>query len=353
MRHAPEERRGRRRPYGYYGVPPIHKPHWKWLIVSYFFLGGLSAGSSVVATAAETFGDQEDADTVRVGRYVALLALLPCPILLILDLGRPERFYTMLRVFKLRSPMSLGTWGLMVFGMLTSLSGATQAGRDGVFGGTAGPCGWGVWLLRAVPARLIGLLTAPFGFFVGGYAGVLLGATAVPIWAKNVRLLGPLFLSSAAAAGCAAISLVLALLPGRQDQRDRREALERLHRAETVAAAGELAAYVAIHLNSGRLGAPLTDGRLGQLHLGGSLGLGIAFPIALHWIGARLGLPHRLVMILATLASLVGGFIVKYAVVMAGHESADDPVATFEFAGGHLPESMTPDRQADSRARQP
>src|SRR3954454_10675727 len=98
MRHGPDERRGRRRPYSYYGVPPIHKPHWKWLIVSYFFLGGLSGGSYVVATVAEIFGHPDDRDTVRIGRYLAFLALIPCPPLLILDLGRPERFFNMLRV---------------------------------------------------------------------------------------------------------------------------------------------------------------------------------------------------------------------------------------------------------------
>jgi formate-dependent nitrite reductase membrane component NrfD len=348
MQHAPEERHGRRRPYGYYGVPPIHKPHWKWLIISYFFLGGLSAGSSVVATAAEAFGGREDADTVRVGRYLALLALIPCPILLTLDLGRPERFLNMLRVFKLRSPMSIGTWGLLVFGALSTLSGAVQAARDGFLGRTSGPLGSGVRSLRLIPSQLVGLLAAPFGFFVGGYTGVLLGATAVPIWAQNVRLLGPLFLSSALAVGCAAISLVLALLPGR-----RREPLERLRRVETIAATGELAVYLAMHLNSGSLGAPLSQGRLGRLHLGGSLGLGILFPIALHWIGDRLRLPHRPVTVLASLASLVGGFVVKYVVVMAGHASADDPAATFEFTGGHLPEDMTPDQDADPRARRP
>jgi formate-dependent nitrite reductase membrane component NrfD len=332
VRHAPGARRGHRRPYGYYGVPPIHKPHWSWLIIAYFFLGGLSAGSSVVATAAELFGDRDDADTVRVGRYLALLALLPCPVLLILDLGRPERFYTMLRVFKLRSPMSLGTWGLTVFGGLTTLSGMIQGSRDGLLGGPVGR-------LRDWPTRMLGASATPFGFFVGGYTGVLLGATAVPLWAKNARLLGPLFLSSAVAASCAAISLVLALLPGR-----RRPALERLQRAEAVAAAGELAISIALHLNSGRLGAPLTEGRLGRIHLGGSLGLGILTPFALHWAGARLGLPHRLVTVLSSLASLTGGLVVKYAVVMAGHASADDPAATFEYAGGRLPEGMGPDR---------
>lgn len=333
-----EARRGRRRPGTSHGAPPIHKPHWKWLIISYFFLGGVSSGSSIVATVADLFGSREDRETVRVGRYLALLTVLPCPILLILDLGRPEQFLKMLRVFKLRSPMSLGTWGLLAFSGFATLSGAAQGARDGLMGGRLA-------LLRRLtgqlPTRLLGAVGAPFGFFLGGYTGVLLGATAVPIWARNARLLGPLFLSSALAASCAAISLILALLPGRHS--DRSGALARLHRAETVAASGELLAAVAIHLNSGRLGAPLTEGRLGRLHLLGSVGLGILFPLALHRVGPLLGLPHRLVTVVASVASLIGGFIVKYAVVMAGHASADDPAATFEFAGGRSPAQATID----------
>ena len=327
MRHVPEPegRRGRRRPPASHAVPPIHKPHWKWLIISYFFLGGLSGGSYVVATVAELFGHRDDRDTVRIGRYLALLAIIPCPVLLILDLGRPERFLNMLRVLKLRSPMSIGTWGLVAFSGVAALSAAAEASIDGLLGGPARG-------LRSAPRRLIGALGAPLGFFIGGYTGVLLGATAVPIWAKNARLLGPLFLSSAIAVACAAISLVLALLPGRREG-----ALARLRRAETAASICELAAVAAIHLNSGNLGKPLSEGPLGRLHLGGSVGIGILFPMALHLLGSALGLPHRLVAVVASLASLVGGFIVKYAVVMAGHASADDPAATFEYAGGRPP----------------
>jgi len=345
VRHVPEPegRRGRRRPPTYYGVPPIHKPHWKWLIISYFFLGGLSGGSYVVATAAELFGTREDHDTARIGRYLALLSILPCPILLILDLGRPERFLNMLRVLKLRSPMSLGTWGLLTYSGIATLSTAAQAARDGW---RVGPSGF----LRSVPGRFVGALGAPFAMFVGGYTGVLLGATAVPLWAKNARLLGPLFLSSALAVSSAAISLILALLPGQ-----RHTALDRLRRAETVASMAEMFCVAAVHLNSGPLGKPLVEGRLGRLHLAGSVGLGILLPFALHAVATRLRLPHRPVVILASLASLTGGFIMKYAVVMAGHASADDPAATFEYAGGRrrLPigEESAPSEHGGGRPR--
>src|SRR6266568_718601 len=90
----------------YYDYPALKQPFWRWEIIWYFFLGGLSAGCYVIATIASLFGSKEDRAVARTGYYLSLLALLPCPALLIKDLGRPERFLNMLRVFKVKSPMS-------------------------------------------------------------------------------------------------------------------------------------------------------------------------------------------------------------------------------------------------------
>jgi formate-dependent nitrite reductase membrane component NrfD len=308
-------------------APPVHKPHWKWLIIWYFFLGGLSSGSYVVATVAELAGHREDRTAVRVGRYLAALSAVPCPVLLILDLGRPERFLMMFRVLKLRSPMSLGTWVLTIFGGFATLAAGIEGARQGIVGGPTR-------LLGRLPSADIGAVGSLFGLFVGGYTGVLLGATAVPIWAKNARLLGPLFLSGALAASCGLISLVLALLPGRHDA-----TLSRLHRAELCSGLVEAAIVAAIHVRSGLVGRPLSSGLYGAIHLGGSVGAGLLGPLLLHELGPRLGLPHRLLTVLSGMLSLVSSFAVKYAVVMAGHQSADDPSATFEFAGGAAPRS--------------
>jgi formate-dependent nitrite reductase membrane component NrfD len=242
----------------------------------------------------------------------------------------------MLRVLKLRSPMSLGTWGLSVYGLFATLSAGVEAARDGVLGRRGRPIG-------VLPSSLIGLLAAPSGFFVGGYTGVLLGATAVPLWARNVRLLGPLFLSSSVAAACGLISLVLALLPGR-----RAETLARLHRAERCALAIQAVAEVAVELKSGRAGRPLHKGRLGRVHLGGSIGAGLVVPMLVHELGARLGLPQRLTSIVGGLSSVAGALTLKYVIVIAGQESANDPAATFEFAGGRVP---APPTQAGQAAR--
>ena len=116
------------KPTTYYGVPLIHKAGWRWQIILYFFLGGIAGGSYLVAALADLLNIDKKNELVRSGRYLSFVCILASPVLLIMDLGRPERFHHMLRVFKLRSVMSLGTWGLSTFGMCSGLTTAHQAG---------------------------------------------------------------------------------------------------------------------------------------------------------------------------------------------------------------------------------
>src|SRR5881394_3555588 len=118
----------------YYDYPVLKAPVWRWEIILYFFMGGLAAGCYVIATIASLFGSREDRVVARAGYYLSLLALLPCPPLLIKDLGRPERFLNMLRIFKVRSPMSMGTWGLLSFSLFSGVTALIQAARDGLLG---------------------------------------------------------------------------------------------------------------------------------------------------------------------------------------------------------------------------
>ena len=311
----------------YYGVPAIHRPQWRWLIVLYFFLGGLAGASYFVASLAHLFGgaDRENERITRAGRYLSMAALIPCPLLLILDLGRPERFHHMLRVFKVRSPMSVGTWGLTVFGGCCTLSGLHQAARDGLFGRATLPAR----LLRAVPGHAVGLLGTIPAFFVSGYTGVLLAATAVPLWTKNYLLMGPLFLASAASNATAAIALLLSLARGTSER-----TLRRLERLDSLALLGELALLLTVQVRLGPvLGRPLREGRLGRLHRVGVLGLGLGAPLALQAGSVLRGrAPSRLVTRLASLLVLAGGLTFRYVIVLAGQHSADDPRATFALA---------------------
>src|SRR5688572_5873327 len=84
-----EDRPADRPKEGYYGLPAIHGPHWNWLIVAYFYLGGIAGGSYALASVAELLGGEGNRRIARAGRYLSLATLLPCPLLLIFDLGQP------------------------------------------------------------------------------------------------------------------------------------------------------------------------------------------------------------------------------------------------------------------------
>src|SRR6266704_3026257 len=151
----------------YYNTPLIKKAHWSWEVILYFYFGGVAGGSFLVSTLAERLGSMKDAALIRVGRYTALICILISPILLIKDLGRPERFHHMLRVLKLRSAMSLGTWGLTTFGLLCGLTAGYQMAMDGLFDWFPGLSK----MMKALPVKLIESVGSVFGLFVASYTG--------------------------------------------------------------------------------------------------------------------------------------------------------------------------------------
>jgi formate-dependent nitrite reductase membrane component NrfD len=282
--------------------PVMKPPVWTWEVPLYFWFGGIAAGSSFVALACDLTGDERSA---RIARKVALAALVPCPPLLIADLGRPERFYNMLRIFKPRSPMSMGAWALFAFGNL----GAAAVGAD-VLG-------------RRRAARALGAGTAFVGAYLGSYTGVLLSATAVPVWARSRLFLGPIFVCTAAATGAAATRLVL-VASGLPTGHPTREALGRV---ETGAMTAELVLSEINRHRLGRLGDALEEGRAGRLFT------------AAKWL-VRAGVGLRLVRRqggpavhhVASACYLAAGLCFRFAWVGAGPNSARDDEAVARMA---------------------
>ena len=186
----------------------IQVAHWPWYYISvYFFLGGVAAGSYLLATIADVFGDsREDAPIIRFGHYVSAILIIICPLLLVADLGQPLRFWRMLTQFKWDSPVSLGSWGLFLFGFFSVLSALIWLAQEGRFeqGALSSVNG----LLLRLPRRLIACIGALFGIFVAGYTGVLLSATTNPFWNEN-PLLGITFLTSALSTAIALVSILL------------------------------------------------------------------------------------------------------------------------------------------------
>ena len=302
----------------YYGIPPIKEHTWTWEVPVYFWLGGIGAGAHLISTIAQLLGWKDKA-LFRTTRYTVLVTMILSPILLIMDLGRPERFYNMLRIVKLRSPMSTGSWALTIFGVLSGLIAAAQAARDGLLGRDN-------ILVRLVktfiPDRLLSVLALPVGLYVGLYSGILLSATSVPMWARNFLLMGPTFLSSGLSTGLSAISLILHL--GDWGEKRTLEALRRTERIALLFEGGLLAASLA---RMGRWGKPLYSKKLAPLFLGGAILGGILAPFAL-----LAGRETRSKSLLSSVLALLGGLALRFAMIEGGRLSARDPQATFTFA---------------------
>src|SRR5712691_8355831 len=147
----------------------------------------------------------------RTAFIVSFLALIPCPLFLIADLGVKSRFLNLLidaseggLAFKVGTPISLGAWALLVFGLFSFVSFLGAVGESGK--GALAPF---ARLLRGGLGTAWSVVGTAFGLFIAGYTGVLLAASNVAVWSDAGWFLGGLFLASALT-GSAALLLAIA-----------------------------------------------------------------------------------------------------------------------------------------------
>ncbi|WP_255947141.1 NrfD/PsrC family molybdoenzyme membrane anchor subunit [Streptomyces odontomachi] len=274
----------------YYGRPVIKAPAWQARdIAGYFFLGGLAGAGSVFAAGAQLTGRRTMATGLKVSSLVSVSLSAAA---LVHDLGRPERFANMLRVFKPTSPMSVGSWLL------------------GGYGPAAGAAA-----LSAVTGRLprtgatATAAAATLGPAVAAYTGVLAADTAVPAWHDAHRELPYLFTASATAA---ASGMALVLAPTAQNGPARC--------AAALAAGAEQALTRAMERRLGMVAETYRTGRAGTLmRCAGALTAAGAATSVL--FGGR----SRSAAALGGLALLAGSACTRFGVFAAGMASAEDP----------------------------
>ena len=194
-------------------------PGWTWYILFYFFFASLSGGSYVIASLFRLRAEPSDEPAARLGYYVSFATLIPCPVLLILDLGRPLRFWHMLwnatpdaagLNFKYWSPMSLGAWALLVFGAFVTVSFVDTLVRDERMHRTSvGKA------LNGVLGKLVVTVGTVLGLFIAGYTGVLLAVSNQPVW-SDTWALGGLFLASGLSGSAALLLFLLRFRAGAQ-----------------------------------------------------------------------------------------------------------------------------------------
>lgn len=276
----------------YYGRNIVKEPVWTWEIPTYFFTGGLAGASSVLSLAAKLARRERLA---RTALYVGAAADAVSPALLVSDLGRPERFHHMLRVFKVTSPMNIGAWVLLVSGGASTAAALLEAlGR-----------------LKTVKlaAETVAALAGPP---LATYTGVLISDTAIPAWHEGRRELPWIFGASAAASAGAAASI---FLPPQEAAPARRLAIG------GVAAEGAL--MQAMELRLGEVGEVYRRGAAGMLGLAAkSLAGAGAFVLA------KRGAKSRGAAALGGAMICAGELCLRWSVFRAGFQSARDPKYT-------------------------
>ena len=284
-------------------VPLLKPPVWTWEVPAYFFVGGASGAAAVIAaiaglrSEAGSFPSVSSFTTIAEhARWIAAAGALIAPPLLISDLGRPTRFLHMLRVFKIQSPMSVGAWTLMVFSLAAVASLAAHEVADAPS-----------WI--AVLGTASGILAGLTGLLLATYTGVLIGVTAIPVWAAHVRVLPFLFGLSGLGAAVSLLELV----------GDRTRSLNVMGIGVALA---ETCFFVWLEqpgrqsqVNRG----PIRQGPSGAMTRSAGL---LSGPVALVLRISSIWMPP--IRLLASVAMIVGSALTRFGWIAAGRVSAQD-----------------------------
>jgi formate-dependent nitrite reductase membrane component NrfD len=283
---------------GYYGIPLLKEPPWKWEIPVYFFAGGAAGSAAMIGAAARWVG--RDPELARDCRYLTAVGSVLSGALLISDLGRPARFMSMLRVFKRQSPMSVGAWTFAAFAT-ASIAGAFATMLERRF--------------PSLPFRVIGNfsegMSALAGLPFSNYTGVLIGASVIPAWNENVWTLPVHFGMSGLGAGVGVLELM----------GHRNRALNALGMG---AAAMETLEGVALETRKKPAMDPLKHGPSGLMtRMGGVLSgpVPLALRVAAAFAGKRRARKLRRA---AAIASIAGSMLTRVGWLRAGHASAEN-----------------------------
>lgn len=287
----------------YYGRPVVKAAPWEAAIPLYLFMGGVAGGSSLLAAGA----DLTDRPSLRRGLRISATGAITVSLLaLVADLGRPERFLNMLRVFKPTSPMSVGTWLLTAYGPGAVVAGAAEVAK-------LLPVRFGVlstlleWLAR--PAGLAAAAIAPG---VASYTAVLLTDTSTPAWHDAHRELPFVFVGSAAAASG---GLGMLLAPVAEAGPARAFAM--------AGAAAELAVEHRMEQSMGLSAEVLHTGTPGRLMKASKI-LTASGALGALLVGRR----SRVGAALSGIALLAGSACTRFGVFEAGPASVHDPKYT-------------------------
>src|SRR5688572_25385138 len=166
----------------YYNQPLLKRPVWIWSVPAYFYVGGVAGAALVLGAAAQSIDRQRFDGLIRKCRWTGAAGHGVSAFLLIIDLGRPERFLNMLRTLNLSSPLSIGSWVLTIGGAFSGASLLDGCALPGLHSLRSS-----LLPKRAADAAALG--AGLMGIPLAGYTGVLLAGTAIPVWQKSRKML--------------------------------------------------------------------------------------------------------------------------------------------------------------------
>jgi formate-dependent nitrite reductase membrane component NrfD len=282
----------------YYDLPVLKPPTWAWEAPTYFFVGGAAGASAVIACACErtNVNGGRDGGLARDAKWIAAIGGLSSGALLTAELGRPERFLNMLRVFKLQSPMSVGAWTLTAFSTAAAASAFADLMRER----------FGDRVAVAVMDEAAGALAAATGLVMTTYTGVLIGATAIPVWNRHARLLPVHFAASALGSAVSLLEL-------------RGHSVPALNALGVAAAAVETITGAVVERESGPEARALKNSRSGWVTRAGGV-LSGPVPLLLRLAAPRSPAMRRR----AAALTVAGALLTRFGWWAAGSESARD-----------------------------
>jgi formate-dependent nitrite reductase membrane component NrfD len=308
---------------------------WGLPVIGYLFLAGLGAGALTVSASVLLRGGKGGfgGKHFAIARYGALIAPPTTGLgilLLIFELGSFEagnwlRFLNLYTVLNL-SPMSIGTWLLTIFLIIASLYAYTfvrpgAAANDDMEG----------------KRRALAWMSVPLGIAVAVYTGVLLGAMpARPFW--NSPVLAFLFLMSSLSTGVAAIMLARTLFgdgPETEGSEAKSEESNYLLTTSDMLLIGFELMAIFLFLMFAQITVGdvkhavsilLSGGSVAFLFWVGVVFVGLILPglIELRYTSRRLlyhgqfAAPPRSVELMVPVAVLIGGFVLRLVIVVAG-----------------------------------
>ncbi len=284
----------------YYDRPLLNAPVWEWAIPTYYYVGGLAGAALVLGSAIQLRRSQNLERLVKRCHWIGFIGCCISGALLIYDLGRPSRFFNMLRVFRPTSPMNIGAWILSATGgaAMTTVVLRSRLGLPGAIG------------------RAAGYASGVCGMALATYTGVLVSNTAVPVWQASRRVLPILFGASAMASVGSLFDIFT---------RDTEE--QRITRAfGSVGQVAEIAAAISMEKQGSvvpRVGRPLRKGLSGAMWRTAA-----AFTVSSLVIGFLPG-KTRGKRVASGILGTLGSLLMRFAVERAGAASARDARASF------------------------